>query len=86
MERPRKKWGELTIDEINRIKETQCAKCKWFSSGVTGYRGSSTCDYILMNDRRRGCDPRDCVKKGRFELSKKKDKRRKQAWKINVKS
>ena len=84
MERSRKRWGELTTDEINRIKEIQCAKCKWFSSGVTGYRGSSTCDYILMNDLRRGCDPRDCVKKGRFELSKKKDKRRKQAWKINV--
>lgn len=50
----RKPWQFLTEQEITNLKKQQCDKC----------------NYILEEKHSRKCDPRDCIKKGRFEPRK----------------
>lgn len=76
----RKRWSELTELEINKLKENQCIECRWFSTGTSGYKGSSTCEYGAFHYHSRGCDPRDCVNKGFFEPIIGKKKRRITTW------
>lgn len=82
----RKKWGELSTEEVNKIKAYQCLNCVWFSTGTAGYKASSTCEYGSRHDHPRMCDPRDCIKKGIFVEKVEKKKKRSNAWKAKVKS
>lgn len=69
----RKPYKDLTKKEILDRKEKVCVKCKY--SSITNGRSIKkkseliylTCDYILIEGHRRGCDPRDCVEKGVFK-------------------
>lgn len=71
-EHPRKEWGKLSLEEINQVKREQCAKCKYFSRKHGGNNSqtveitSRTCDYFFVIGHCRLCDPRDCVKEGKF--------------------
>lgn len=76
----RKPWKDMSEKEINDLKRRQCVKCQYLSrAGVNADRTVAclTCDYIAVHGHTRGCDPRDCVKKGVFK--KKKGARRKRA-------
>ncbi len=68
----RKPWQFLTEQEITNLKKQQCDKCKYFSKNrkSTTFYATATCNYILEEKHSRKCDPRDCIKKGRFEPRK----------------
>lgn len=79
-------WNDVTATEVLDNKKEVCAKCYYFSaytiSGNTNFN-DSTCDYIGMEKRARGCLPTECVEKGIFKPKKKKRRRKKQiriAW------
>nr|DAK83098.1 MAG TPA: hypothetical protein [Caudoviricetes sp.]DAO07857.1 MAG TPA: hypothetical protein [Caudoviricetes sp.] len=65
----RKSWGFLSEAEINVLKKNQCMKCRYFSktSKNNTFLATSVCNYILNKGHSRKCDPRDCIKSGRFE-------------------
>ena len=69
MENKRKPWKKLTPQEIQNLTNRQCTDCKFYpkSNGTSGKM--QTCDYIFMVGHSRGCDPRDCVKEGKFEYA-----------------
>ena len=66
MENKRKPWIKLTPQEIQNLTNCQCTDCKFYpkSNGTSGKM--QPCDYIFMVGHSRGCDPRDCVKEGKF--------------------
>ena len=53
--------------EIANLKRRQCSKCDYYSRTENAWSASATCDYILIEEHSRGCDPRDCVKNGIFK-------------------
>ena len=59
-----KPWDEMSVREIQHLKEKQCKYCDYFSKNNSGGLSFGTCDYILINDRMRGCLPTECVMKG----------------------
>ena len=63
----RKPWEELKRAEIADLKRRQCSKCDYYSKTENAWSVSATCDYILIEEHSRGCDPRDCVKNGIFK-------------------
>lgn len=63
----RKPWEELKRAEIADLKRRQCSKCDYYSKTENAWSASATCDYILIEEHSRGCDPRDCVKNGIFK-------------------
>lgn len=73
----RKKWEELSENEILNTKAHQCSKCRYYSKLNAGTcKANTTCDYILIEGHSRGCDPRDCIKKGFFKRKSKSDPKR----------
>ena len=62
-----KPWGEMSVREIQNLKEKKCKHCDYFSKNNSGGLPYGTCDYILINDRMRGCLPTECVMKGIFK-------------------
>lgn len=77
----RKPWREMTPAEITELKKRQCIKCAYFSQAPCDrrndtYVANKTCDYLITVGHSRGCDPRDCVKEGKFKpLSKRKNRK-----------
>ena len=72
--REHKAWAELSQAEVAALKRKQCCKCAYFSRNGTTDLLNATCDYILDEVRnpkghRRPCEPRDCVKEGKFEYA-----------------
>lgn len=68
----RKKWEELSGNEISDIKIHQCSKCRYYSKlSPSAYKTNATCDYILIEGHSRGCDPRDCIENGFFKTKSK---------------
>lgn len=63
----RKPWEKLKRTEIADLKRRQCSKCDYYSKTENAWSVSATCDYILIEEHSRGCDPRDCVKNGIFK-------------------
>lgn len=63
----RKPWRELKSTEIIGLKRRQCSKCDYYSKSENAWSTNATCDYILIEEHSRGCDPRDCVKNGIFK-------------------
>ncbi len=49
-----KPWGEMSVREIQNLKEKQCKHCDYFSKNNSGGLPYGTCDYVLINDRMRG--------------------------------
>lgn len=84
MENKRKPWIKLTPQEIQNLTNRQCTDCKFYpkSNGTSGKK--QPCDYIFMVGHSRGCDPRDCVKEGKFEYAA--TKKRRKAWRAKTKS
>ena len=76
----RKPYRNLTRIEIYRRKQNVCVNCEYFSREGVGNSGKNvsnkTCDYLLITVHSRGCDPRDCIKKGVFKKASGKSKRR----------
>ena len=70
----------MSEKEVNDLKRRQCVKCQYLSRGGVNMDrtvAALTCDYIAVHGHTRGCDPRDCVKKGVFK--KRNGARRKRA-------
>lgn len=87
--REHKAWAELSQAEVAALKRKQCCKCAYFSRNGTTDLLNATCDYILDEVRnpkghRRPCEPRDCVKEGKFEYAA--TKKRRKAWRAKTKS
>ena len=63
-------FGQLTDEEVRKNLRNNCMKhdCKYLfapgewhrKNGVKGKEGIRVCHYMLWNNRRRGCDPREC--------------------------
>ena len=84
MENKRKPWIKLTPQEIQNLTNRQCTDCKFYpkSNGTSGKM--QPCDYIFMVGHSRGCDPRDCVKEGKFVYAA--TKKRRKVWRAKTKS
>ena len=59
--------ARLKSTEIIGLKRRQCSKCDYYSKSENAWSTNATCDYILIEEHSRGCDPRDCVKNGIFK-------------------
>lgn len=72
----------MTTAEINELSRTQCSRCKYYPKENQTHTVAKPCDYIGIVGHRRGCDPRDCIKEGKFELAE--SKRKRSIWKSKV--
>lgn len=62
-----KPWGEMSVREIQYLKEKQCKYCDYFSKNSSGGISYGTCEYITVNEHMRGCLPTECAAKGIFK-------------------
>lgn len=60
----KKRWAELSMAEIKKIKQTNCNKCFYSrkTSSPSQNCGNVFCDYISIEGHSRGCRPDECDK------------------------
>lgn len=75
----KKRWRDMTEQDILELKRNQCVKCHYFSMGPDGKtevnNTKGLCDYLSMVGHSRGCSPFDCVENGIFKQKGKKKRK-----------
>lgn len=54
-----KRWNDYTEDEIKKIDNERCKKCK-YKSFLTG-NDIIVCNYLVITGKRRETRPEDCM-------------------------
>jgi hypothetical protein len=62
----KKKWKDMTEQEINQLKRKQCSSCAYFMSIKRGAT-LAMCNYIELTGSSRGCSPLECKEKGKYK-------------------
>ncbi len=86
MKNERKPWKDMTQAEISSLTKRQCMDCLYYPRQKGTTTALQPCDYLFVTGQSRGCDPRDCIKEGKFEYAEKKKRSDKSAWRAKTKS
>ena len=62
-----KDFVSRTQEEIWKLKHDQCCKCFYYDKGEGSSETTGSCDYILFENKLRGCSPFECKEKGIFK-------------------